>query len=127
MHCLISHHLGRLEKIVNAFLPRHTLNIQFSSGLERAEVAFHKLEIHQDTLKIQLHCNITEDFYLVQNVVNGNGISIILEADLARPQETLLEIKGTGTTAILEQLVRLVFEIYLFSYIHENFSFQIAV
>ena len=108
---------------MNAFLPRHTLNIQFSSGLERAEVAFHKLEIHQDTSKIQLHCNITEDFYLVQNVVNGNGISIILEADLARPQETLLEIKGTGTTAILEQLVRLVFEIYLFSYIHENFSF----
>lgn len=115
--------LGHLEKIVKAFLPRHTLNTQSSSGLDNAEVTFHKLEIHQDSSKIQLHCNITQDFYLVQNVVNGNGMTIILEADLARPEETPLEIKGTGTTAILEQLVRTVFEIYLFRYVHRNFSF----
>ena len=112
---------------MRAFLPRHTLNTQSSAGLERAEVAFYKLEIHQDSSKIQLHCNITEDFYLVQNVVNGNGFTIILEADLARPQETLLEIKGTGTTAILEQLVRLVFKMYLFRYVQENFSISIFV
>ena len=81
---------------------------QLASVLSAVSVVFSKMTIDISEKKISVHCNITEKFDLVQNFINGKGITIIATADLptSLPQERQeWEITGTGTTTILEQLV----------------------
>ena len=81
---------------------------QYASALSEVSVLFSKIVVDISEQKISVHCNITQKYDLVKNLIDGNGLVIIATADLptSSPQgRQEWEITGKGTTTVLQQLV----------------------
>ena len=103
--------LGELDKVLKTFIPNYDIP-GYASSLTTVSVIFSKIIIEITERKISVHCNITQPYDLVRNFIDGNGVTIIAATDMptSPPQgRQEWEITGTGTIAVLQQLVWLCF------------------
>ena len=99
--------LGEFDKVLETFMPNYDIP-GYASSLSTVSVTFSEIIIDIAERKISVHCNITQSYDLVRNFIDGNGVTIIATTDLptSSPQgRQEWEITGTGTIAVLQQLV----------------------